>query len=195
MGVNKIAHVIDAVISLKDKFSSTLRNVNQNLSQFQKKANYIGRDITKVGKSVERVGSNLTTHVTLPLVALGSYAVKASSDFADGMAKIGTIADITKVPLSKLSKGILDLSNQTGMSVKDLTEAEYNALSAGVDTAKSVDFLKTAVKAAKGGFTDTNTAIDSLTTVLNAYGMKSEEVTKISDQMILAQNFGKYFAA
>ena len=67
----------------------------------------------------------------------------------------------------------------------------YQAISAGIDTANSVDFVGTAIKAAKGGFTDATIAVDGLTTVLNAYGKKASEATNISDQMLVAQNFGK----
>ena len=45
--------------------------------------------------------------------------------------------------------------------------------------------------AAKAGFTDTTTAVNGVTTVLNAYGKSAEEATAVTDQMLLAQNFGK----
>ena len=39
--------------------------------------------------------------------------------------------------------------------------------------------------------TDTTTAVNGVTTVLNAYGKSAEEATAVTDQMLLAQNFGK----
>ncbi|MFZ3172078.1 MAG: phage tail tape measure protein [Carboxydocellales bacterium] len=151
----------------------------------------VGDRLKDVGGKMSAAGRTLSTTVTAPLVGAGIAAVKFAGDFGDGMAKISTIADATKVPLDQLKKGIRELSDQTGITTKDLTEAEYEAISAGVDTANSVQFLGTAVKAAKGGFTDATTTVDGLTTVLNAYGKKAEEATDISDQMMLAQNFGK----
>ena len=53
------------------------------------------------------------------------------------------------------------------------------------------DFVRTAAIAAKAGFTDTTTAIDGLTTVLNSYGMSAENAGKITDQMLMTQNLGK----
>jgi TP901 family phage tail tape measure protein len=158
------------------------------LSQSAKEA---GEKLKDVGKKVSDVGESLTKKVTAPILAAGTAAVKFSIDFENGMAKVATIADTSKVSLDSLRKGLLELSNQTGISVNELTEATYQAISAGVDTANSVKFLETAVKAAKGGFTDTTTAVNALSTVLNAYGLKASEAKRITDEMMVAQNYGK----
>lgn len=118
-------------------------------------------------------------------------AISTANSFEDAMAKVSTIADTNSKSMAELKQEILNLSNETGVAFSELAEAQYQAISAGVDTASSVQVVETAVKAAKGGFTDTTTAIDGLTTVLNAYGKEATEVTNISDQMMLAQNFGK----
>lgn len=151
----------------------------------------MGKDVQKIGKNIEQTGTSLSVGLTAPLVALGTMAISTANSFEDAMAKVSTIADTTSKSMTVLKEEILTLSNDTGVAFTELAEAQYQAISAGVDTAKSVAFVETAVKASKGGFTDTTTAINGLTTVLNAYGMEAEQVTAISDQMMLAQNFGK----
>jgi TP901 family phage tail tape measure protein len=158
------------------------------LSQSAKEA---GEKLKDAGKKVSDVGKSLTKKVTAPILTAGTAAVKFAIDFENGMAKVATIADTSKVSLDSLRKGLLELSNQTGISVNELTEAEYQAISAGIDTANSVKFLESAVKAAKGGFTDTATAVNALSTVLNAYGLKASEAKRITDEMMVAQNYGK----
>ncbi|WP_049042804.1 phage tail tape measure protein [Clostridium sporogenes] len=145
----------------------------------------------KVGDTLQGVGNKLTTHVTLPIIGAGTAATKFAFDFESGAAKVSTIADTTKVPIETLKKGVIDLSNKTGMSTKELNESLYQAISGSVDTAKAVDFLDVAVKAAKGGFTETSTAVDGLTTVLNSYGLEADKATDISNQMLITQNLGK----
>ena len=100
-------------------------------------------------------------------------------------------SDTSKVSMGQLENQVKKLSNTTGVGVSDIAEAQYQAISAGVKTASSVKFVSTAVKAAKGGFTDAATAVDGLSTVINAYGLKAKDATKISDQMLTTQNFGK----
>jgi len=170
-----------------DDFEKAMRQVKDSLKSVEDRFS----GIKKVGKKVADVGESLTKKVTIPILGAATAAVKFSIDFENGMAKVATIADTSKVSLDSLKKGLLELSNQTGISVNELTEAMYQAISAGVDTVNSVEFLESAVKAAKGGFTDAATAVDALSTVLNAYGLKASEAKRIADEMMVAQNYGK----
>ncbi len=169
------------------KLQEGLKQAQANINDFSKKFD----KFNKVGDSIEKVGKKLTVGISLPLAGIATAAGKAAMDMETSMAKVSTIADTTAVSMDELRKGIMNLSNQTGMSTSDLAEGLYQAISAGVDTADAMKFLETAVKAAKGGFTDTLTAVDGLTTVLNAYGLTADEVTKISNQMMITQNLGK----
>ncbi|WP_418671968.1 phage tail tape measure protein [Acidaminococcus intestini] len=126
-----------------------------------------------------------------PIMAAAAAGLKLHSDFERGMAKVSTLVDTNVVSLQQLSNGIRQISDETGMSVTELAEAEYQAISASVDTAHVTDFVRTAAIAAKAGFTDTTTAIDGLTTVLNSYGLSAENAGKITDQMLMTQNLGK----
>ena len=118
-------------------------------------------------------------------------ASTAAAEFETGTKKISTIADTTQVSLSQISSDILDLSRDTGIFAADLEEATYSALSASVNTANAVEFTATASKLATGGFTSSATAVDVLTTALNAYGLEASEAGSISDMLITTQNLGK----
>lgn len=107
------------------------------------------------------------------------------------MAKINTIADTTKVSLEELKQGVYDISDATGKSAEDISNAMYEAISSGVETSEVLEFMTSAAKNAKAGFTETATSVDVLTTILNAYGMSASEAKKISDELIITQNIGK----
>lgn len=154
-------------------------------------ATKIGNNFQSVGKSMTSVGSTLTKTVTAPLVAAGTAAFKFSSDFEMAISKVSTIADPAKKSIGGIKKEIVDLSNQTGMAASDLAEATYQAISAGVDTADAVEFVAQSSKLATAGFTDTTTAVDALTTILNAYGLEASDAEHVSDVLISTQNKGK----
>ncbi len=84
--------------------------------------------------------------------------------------------------IDALSSEIMELSNRTGAAASDLNEALYSAISAGADTAHATELVETAVKAARGGFTDTETAVDGLTSALNAYGMATTEANGLANK-------------
>lgn len=150
----------------------------------------ISKDIERAGQGITNVGKGLTASVTTPLLGVGVAAGKMALDFEDGIAKVSTIADTTAMSLDKIRQGTLDLSNQTGISVTEISEAQYQAISAGVKTAESLSVVETASKAAKAGITDTATAIDGLTTVYNSY-QGAVDYGAIADQMMMTQNYGK----
>ena len=204
-------NVIDAAIRLRDLFTPTVRSVNaslgtmktqmaaakQSVSGFSDKLTEHERIQKRTAKSIEQTGSKISglsdkmALLSAPILAAATAGFKLHSDFANGIAKISTLVDTTVVSMQKISNEIRDVSDETGAGVADLSESVYQAISAGVDAAHAVSFVKDMTIAAKAGFTDTTTAVNGVTTVLNAYGKSAEEASAITDQMLLAQNFGK----
>lgn len=185
-----MARVIDAIIRLHDQFSPVLKKVSNSLTESEKMTNRFGRNLKSIGGTMSSVGATVSTAMA-PIMAAAAAGLKLHSDFERGMAKVSTLVDTNVVSLQQLSNGIRQISDETGMSVTELAEAEYQAISASVDTAHVTDFVRTAAIAAKAGFTDTTTAIDGLTTVLNSYGLSAENAGIITDQMLMTQNLGK----
>lgn len=195
---------IDAIIRLRDQFTPVLKTVSAGIQSHVKDHDRLidqlrksstaqirfGKDIEKAGNSISGFSKNAAM-MAAPLMAAAAAGLKMGSDLTNGMAKVSTLVDTNVVDMGKLRKEIINLSNGTGVAVTDLAEAQYQAISAGVDAANSIEFLGVATKTARAGFTDTTTAIDGLTTVINAYGLANEDAIKISDQMMVAQNFGK----
>ena len=89
------------------------------------------------------------------------------------------------------SREIGKLYDNNEMCIRDSSEAVYSAISAGVDTAHAVEFVEKATRLAAGGFTESQTAVDVLTTALNAYGLSVAETERVSDILITTQNLGK----
>lgn len=150
----------------------------------------LAKNIEKAGGSITNVGKKLTTSVTVPIIGAGVAAGKMALDFEDGIAKVSTIADTSVKSIRQIKEETLSLSNAMGAAVTEISEAQYNAISAGAKTEDSLKVVETAVKAAKAGFTDTATAIDGLTTVYNSY-QGAVNYSQIADQMMATQNYGK----
>ena len=176
--------------SLKE-VNEQLKNHSAQLKEWGDRLKDAGDKIQNVGDKVKGVGDTLTTHVTAPIVAVGTASATMAMDFETSMAKLSTIADTETVPIKDLEQAILDLSNQSGVSASEIAENVYGAISAGQDTADAVNYVGDAMKLAKAGFADTGAALDVLTTITNAYGMSADEAAHISDVLITTQNQGK----
>lgn len=185
-----MSRVIDAIIQLTDKFTSPMGHTIKAMTEATSEGNRMRKSIANAGKTIQSVGQGISAAVTMPIIGAGVACGKMASDFENGIAKVSTIADTSAMSMDQIKKATLDLSNQLGVSVTDISEAQYNAISAGAATEKSLNLVSTAVKAAKAGFTDTATAVDGLTTVYNSFG-GAVDYEKLSDQMLQTQNYGK----
>lgn len=176
-----ISGFLKGLRSAEDEANKSSKNIVQK----------IGGNFDKAGKKLSSFGKIMTATVTTPILAAGTAAFKFANDFETSAAKVSTIADPTKKSIGKIKDEIADLSNEMGISASSLAEATYQAISASVDTADAVAFVAEASKLAKAGFTDATTAVDILTTVINAYGLEAKDAAHISDVLISTQNKGK----
>lgn len=125
------------------------------------------------------------------LAGIAKSAVSIGSAFETSLAKITTIADTSKLSTQQLSDQITAMSSKMGVAASDIAEATYQAISAGQDTSNAVAFAGQASKLAAAGFTSSSSAVDILTTALNAYGMSADQATHVSDVLLTTQNLGK----
>jgi TP901 family phage tail tape measure protein len=124
------------------------------------------------------------------VVGLKSAAQSAGA-FQKQMAEVNTIAKLSRKDLGALSKDVKGLSTEIGVTTTELTQGLYQALSAGIPADNAIEFLRIATKGAIGGVTDVKTAVDGMTTVINAWGMSTSDATKVADIMFQTVKLGK----
>lgn len=186
----KKAALNEAEASLNE-YKNRLKEVDEQLKFGKASIEEYTEKVQKAGEKVKNAGSGMTKKVTTPILAAGVASAKMAIDFEDSMAKVSTIADATEIPMDDMQKEILDLSNQTRISAEEIAQNVYDSISAGQKTGDAVNFVSNSTKLAKAGFADAGAALDVLTTIMNAYGLKASEVTNVSDMLIQTQNLGK----
>lgn len=175
----------------KEIKKTNLELTNFKFTQLSEKMASVSEKFKKVGEGFKTVGDGILKKVVAPLAAGGAACGKFYIDFDDSMTKVKTIADTTQVSMGNLSKGVIKLSNDTGKNAEELGNALYETISAGAETKDALGVLEVSTKNAKAGFAETTTSVDVLTTTMNSYKLKAQDLIKISDQLIVAQNFGK----
>lgn len=149
-----------------------------------------GKKISETGDKIIGVGKKLSK-VSAGFAAVGGAAVKAANDYENGLNKVNTIAGLTGAEFEKMGDDLLKVSSETGKAATEITEAAYQALSASVPTEQVADFVNTSAKLAKAGFTETATAVDVLTTAINAYGLETSDAEALANKLVQVQNDGK----
>jgi len=110
--------------------------------------------------------------------------------FEKGLAEVATLLDDTSY-LEAYAVGLRDLAKASGESLDTLTKGLYQVISASVDAGAAMGVLTVANKAAIAGISDTATAVDVVTSIMNAYGMSAAEAETITDQLFTAVKYGK----
>lgn len=147
--------------------------------------------LESTGNSIKKLGSTLTKSITLPIIGAGVASAKFAMDQEQSFAKVSTLLDSSETDFGEYKEAIRTASSEMGVSFDEYAESVYGSISAGVDAGNAIEFVATAAKLAKGGFTDTATAVDVMTTAINAYGLEQSEAGRISDMLINTQNLGK----
>ena len=129
------------------------------------------------------------------VAAIGALAVKGVQNFAkleSQLSEVRTLLpDLSDEGFGKLRDDVIAFSDEMNVATDEAIPALYQAISAGVPQENALEFLKVASKAAIGGVTDLETAVDGITTVMNAFGDSAGDATAVSDQMFTAVRLGK----
>ena len=129
--------------------------------------------------------------VGVAAIGVAGASVKMAADFDKGMREVATLTPEVAENLDAVKKDVLDLSKSLGIDAVEATGALYQAISAGVPTDNAISFLEIASKAAIGGVTDTKTAVDGLTTVMNAFAGQNISAQQAADVLFTAVKAGK----
>lgn len=153
--------------------------------------------ISKLRKGISGVNSTIENNRRGMLaagaasVAFGTLAVRAAADFDKGMREVNTLINFSNDELKMLGGEVRELSKEFGINAVDATKALYSAISAGQEPAEAIKFLGVAAKTSIGGVTDLETAVDGLTSIVNAFGYESSETQDVADIMFETMRRGK----
>ena len=134
------------------QMQTALHDTTKKLEEQTDKTAQLQEKIKSFGESAKEVGSKLNSagdaliKFSAPIVAAGGVMSKLAMDFETGMAKVSTIADESQVSIEDLGNAIRIMSDQTGKSTGELSEALYQTISAGVETGNAINVLGVATK-------------------------------------------------
>lgn len=134
-------------------------------------------------------GLGLSASVAFARVAKGSYDFQ--KEFQRNMMEVATISDIVTNNMAAYMNRILDLTKRIPIDANDAAKALYQIISAGHDGEEGMKILEASAKGAIGGITDTATAADTITSLINAYKMSANDAEHISDMLFTTVRLGK----
>lgn len=118
-------------------------------------------------------------------------AVRTIAKFQTSMLEVNTLLNLTTDQFNKLQVSVIQLSRDIPQTADQLSKGLYQVVSAGVDAGDAMAFLETASKGAVAGLTDTQTSVDAISGVINAYALNASEAERVSDLFFQTVKLGK----
>lgn len=154
-------------------------------------------DATNIIKSLAGSISKINPFAALAVGAVSAFAIIANGaynlakDFEQAMKEVETISGAVQEDFNGIAQAVFDLSKITPDGPEKLARAYYQIVSAGYDGAEGLQLLEISAKAAVAGVTDTATAADGITTILNAFKIAITETESVSDSLFNTVKLGK----
>lgn len=165
-------------------------------NEFDRMGNSIKTGIEKAVGGAKSAVLDLTKSMLGLSAVMGSGALLKgmyddAKEFSRQMRIVSTISEEVANDLQRFKGAVLGICSQIAIAPATAAEALYQINSAGHLGAAGLDVLEASAKAAVAGVTETATAADAITTVLNAYGMSANQATAVSDKLFTTVRLGK----
>lgn len=178
MADNKI---VEIVYQLVDKVSDPAKKMGDTLDGTGKAADTAGAGVDNFDKKAKPLPKTLGEITVSGLLAVGAFTklaasflgvMRESNALDKNLADIQNLTKQSAEEIAVLRKNIIKLSSDTGKSWDDLSKSYLDLVSSGVGAAHAMELVGVSAKLAKVGLTDTKTAADGLTTVINAFSLE-----------------------
>jgi len=203
--ITVIIEMITRGIKARIKEFSDLRKsvdgVGKGAKDAGKGVDEFGRKLKKRGSIANRVWERMKTNVVaIVAAAIGLRGIirtvrnltGALLDAEDALAQVSTLIDTTETSMKSLEEAVFSVSRVLPKTPGDLGIGLYQTLSSGItEVNDALVVMEQSAKLAVAGALDTRSAVDAVTTVMNAYGLAAGDATFITDQFFQTVRLGK----
>ncbi|MCM1315847.1 MAG: phage tail tape measure protein [Alistipes senegalensis] len=147
-----------------------------------------GEVLQNVGDKISDVGGKLTTHVTVPIMAAGTAAVKTASDFDSAMSKVAAVSGATGDDFDQLRDKAREMGSKTKFLASEAAEAMNYMAMAGWKTNDMLSGIDGIMNLAAAFGEDLATTSDIVTDALTAFGLTAADSGHFADVLAAASS-------
>jgi TP901 family phage tail tape measure protein len=185
-----MARRIDAELTLKDKFSPVLKQVSRNIQEQSKIHQRLGKDIESTGKSISSFGK-ATAFISAPLVAAAGAGFALSQSLDKSAARVGMLGQMTVEQAAVMKKGIIEVSNATGVASETIADATQKTITGGIKAGESMAYIGECIKYSKVAGMELNEVVNNTIAYTKAYNLTLDDTTRLNDQQIMTARLAK----
>lgn len=141
----------------------------QQIQAAGEKIKSVGEGISTFGNKVKDIGGSLTTHLSLPLAAVGAAGVKSFAEVDKTMTLTNQTMKNSESEAKMLSDAMKDAASNSTFGMKDAADATLNFARAGLDAQQAADTLAPAMNLAAGEGGNLDTVSAGLVATINGF--------------------------
>lgn len=145
----------------------------------------IRNDVGILSETIRGIGGaarTMTFAFTVPMVALGTYAVQAASSVDAAMRNINSILGLSETEYQALSARAFEFAKTTRDGVTPAIEALYEVFSAGVlDQDRAIAVWETSTRVAEAGLADLSATTNAVTATMSAFNLETSEASRVGN--------------
>lgn len=173
------------------KLATAYVEIVGELSRFKRDLMTAQQRIKRFGAAAARIAFGTAAAMAAIIIPV-MRVVREYARFERQLSMVSTMLDEQGMRLlPAYRRQIRTLSKELGEATDTLAKGLYDILSASIAPEEALRVLTITSRAAKAGFSDTATATDAVTSILNAYGLEAREATRISDILFATVKRGK----
>ncbi|MFH1602483.1 MAG: phage tail tape measure protein [Pseudomonadota bacterium] len=169
--------------------------INAQAEQAVKEFNAVSRDVSAMADKIGAVGMRMSAGLTLPLVAAGVAAGRLATQFDTEMTKIETLVGIARGTVDAWRRDVAAMAPELGRAPRELAEGLFVVTSAGERSAKALEILNAAGKAAAVGLGETKDIARAVTSAVQAYRTMGLTAADATDVLVATVREGNLEAA
>lgn len=207
---------LDILLRVKDQASKALKKTKDEVKKLneefedlddqktdgaEKEVKSLAQALDEAAQELEKNarGFNALRNAALAVTGIGAAiaapfiaGVKSASAFSIKIAEIETLVDSATTSNEELRQTVLNLSSEFGQDRLDVAQGLYQAISSGARAgAEANEVLRVALITARGGVTSVASAVEGLSTIMNAFGLATGDAERIADSLFTAVKGGR----
>lgn len=167
-----------------DELGKKVKNLSTSQAQSIDSLNKVSTKLNTVGQGLKNVGSTMTTHFTVPIVAGMGYAVKSATDFSSQITNIKPLLEANGEGVKQVDKELVQMSDdskkwatQYGISTTSINSGMDELVKRGYSAKQTLGAMPSILNATKASGDDFNSVMKVSTSTLEQFGLKSNSTS------------------
>ena len=150
----------------------------------------VSKKMKSIGSTLESVGTQLTTKVTLPILATATAASKVAIDFESAFTGVEKTVDGTAEQMAELKQGIRDMAKEIPASTTEISAVAEAAGQLGIKTEDILSFTRVMIDLGNSTNLSAEEAASALAKFANVTKMSSKDYDRLGSTIVaLGNNF------